>query len=30
LLLESVELAQADNEAGKLPVVPPPALLAEQ
>jgi len=30
LLLESVELAQADNEPGKLPVVPPPALLAEQ
>jgi hypothetical protein len=28
LLLESVDLAQADNEPGKLPVVAPPAFVA--
>jgi TldD protein len=30
LLLDSVELAAADNEPGKLPVVPPPAFVAQQ
>jgi hypothetical protein len=30
LLLESVEMAQADNEPGKLPVVPAPAFVAQR
>jgi hypothetical protein len=30
LLLDSVELTRAENEAGAPPVVPPPSLIAEQ
>jgi hypothetical protein len=30
LLLDSVDLARAENEPGKLPIVAPPALLAQQ
>jgi hypothetical protein len=30
LLLDSVDLARAENEPGKLPIVPAPALVAQQ